>query len=56
LEEDELGRCSASAAGACCWNTALSAASAGAGPAEKIELKGSSPSSSSAGQQAGEVD
>nr|ACN35279.1 unknown [Zea mays] len=43
LEEDELGRGSASVAGACCWNAALSAA--GAGPAEKIELKAWSSSS-----------
>lgn len=50
LEEDELGRGSAvSVAGACCWNTTLSAAAAG--PAEKIELKGSSPPSSSAGHK-----
>lgn len=47
-EEDELRR--GSAAGACCWNTTAFSAGSGVGPVQKMELKGSSPSSS-AGQQ-----
>ena len=42
LEDDELRR--GSAAGA--WNTTAFSAGSGVGPVQKMELKGSSPSSS----------